>query len=75
MIGIAIRVRREPMVGYWRNDRLDPGNGQRIPLPVGVECPVGKELAAGQPFDQCRCAVQIESLPGQQPEIGQAGIR
>jgi len=60
------------------------GIGQRIAQPVGVECPVGKELAAGQPVNQSRCAAQIVSLSrclandclhsprrGQQPEVNQ----
>ena len=30
-IGVPIEVSRKPAVGFWRNDRFDPGICQRVP--------------------------------------------
>ena len=43
--------------------------------PVGIERPVGEELAAGQPLEQRRRAAQIMSLSGQQAKIDKVAER
>ena len=72
---VAVEVCRKTSVGFRPDDQRYPGIGQRIAQPVGMERPVGEELAAGRPFDQPHGAARVVRLSGQQAEVDQIATR
>jgi hypothetical protein len=44
-VGVSVEVCRKAAVGFWRDDWFDLGLGQSLSDIVGIECPVGEELA------------------------------
>ena len=58
-VGVAVELCRKAAVGFWRDDGFDLGPFQGLADPVGIERPVGEELAASQPFEQRRRAALV----------------
>jgi len=74
-VGLPVKLCREAAVGFGWNDGLYFCRSQRLADPVGIERPVGKELAARQSLNQSRRAAQVVGLSGQQAEVDQVAER
>ena len=70
-VSVPIKVCGKAPVGFGWDDRHDPGLGEGLSHPVGIEGAVSKQLAAGQALDQGRRSAQVVGLSRQQPEVDQ----